>query len=319
MHIDTPDEPQLELEPAAPALANYTGYLLRRAYARAQGCAQQVLPPRTHPGEGAIIANLAAGGPASQQDLSERLRVNRTIMVKLVDKLEAAGLVQRERNPRDRRSYALVVTARGHEALQAWGQAADRGEAMLTAALDPDERQRLKHLLRRLLPDLEAVAPRSLTELTGFLLTHAHYRLRERGNQALAPFGIEPRQFAALAALEDGGPSPQQRLARQLGVGGPVVVEIVDELERAGLVERHRNPNDRREYALRVTATGQERLRQARQAADAVQAEVTAQLGEGGDRELRALLRKLLTAPAIPRSRGRQDPETASGGGPPRR
>jgi DNA-binding MarR family transcriptional regulator len=98
---------------ATPPLAGYTGYLLRRAFARARDCAQQVLPPGTHPGEGAILTRLAEGGPASQQELSGRLHVNRTIMVKLVDRLEAAGLVRRERNTADRRCYALVVTPRG--------------------------------------------------------------------------------------------------------------------------------------------------------------------------------------------------------------
>jgi DNA-binding MarR family transcriptional regulator len=109
-------------------------------------------------------ANLAAGPPASQQELSERLLVNRTIMVRLVDRLEAAGLVRRDRNPRDRRSYALVLTARGRQVLRPMEGAADRGEARLTVALRPEERRRLNELLRRLLPDLDqASRPHSPT------------------------------------------------------------------------------------------------------------------------------------------------------------
>jgi uncharacterized protein with von Willebrand factor type A (vWA) domain len=86
-------------------------------------------------------------------------------------------------------------------------------------------------------------------------------------------------------------------------VSGPVVVQLVDELERAGMVERHRNPQDRREYAEQLTEDGRTRLGQARKAVDAVQAEVTAQLGEADDHELRALLRRLLTAPPVIRTR----------------
>jgi DNA-binding MarR family transcriptional regulator len=303
-----------ESEPATPAftpaLADYTGHLLRRAFARARDCAQQVLPRGRHPGEGAILANLAAGGAASQQELSERLRVNRTIMVRLVDRLEAAGLVRRDRNPRDRRSYALVLTAKGQQTLRAMEAAADRGEALLTVALRPQERRRLNQLLRRLLPDPDAGVAASLADRNGFLITHAHYRLRERGDQALAPLGVEPRHFAALAVLDGIGPAPQRRLAGQLGVSGPVVVQLVDQLERAGLVQRHRNPQDRREYALRLTHDGRTRLGQARRAIDAVQAEVTAQLGHADGRELNALLRKLLTAPPVTRTRrDTQDPD----------
>jgi DNA-binding MarR family transcriptional regulator len=300
------NDPSQPAGAVSPVLDQYTGYLLRRAYGRARDCAQQVFPPGTHPGEGAILTRLAEGGPASQQELSERLHVNRTIMVKLVDKLEAAGLVRRERNPRDRRSYALVVTPRGHQTLKAWGPAADRGEAQLTAALDPGEHQRLNHLLRQLLPEVVASMPPSLTDRTGFLLTFAHDRMRQRGERALAPLGIEPRHFGALAILDASGPSPQQHLARQLGLSGPAIVQLVDELEQAGLVERRRNPSDRRQYALRLTDAGRARLRRAREAADAVQAEVAAQLGEAGDRELRALLRKLLTAPPVPVARPRR-------------
>jgi DNA-binding MarR family transcriptional regulator len=299
-----------ESEPATLALADYTGHLLRRAFARTRDCAQRELPPGSHPGEGAILANLAAGGPASQQELSERLRVNRTIMVRLVDRLEAAGLVRRDRNPRDRRSYALVLTARGRQMLRAMEAAADRGEALLTVALRPGERRRLNQLLRRLLPDLDTGVASSLADRNGFLITHAHHRLRERDDRALAPLGVEPRHFAALAVLDGIGPSPQRDLAGQLAVSGPVVVQLVDELERDGLVERHRNPQDRREYALRLTEDGRTRLGQARKAVDAVQAEVTAQLGEADDHELKALLRKLLTAPPVIRTRrGKQDPD----------
>jgi DNA-binding MarR family transcriptional regulator len=298
-------------EPPTPALGDYTGYLLRQAYARARDCARQVLPPGRHPGEAAILADLAAGGAASQRVLSERLRVNRTIMVRLVDRLEAAGLVRRDRNPRDRRSYALVLTAEGRQLLQAMEAAADRGEALLTIALRPEERRRLNQLLRRLISDLDAsVASSSLADRNGFLITHAHYRLRERSDQALASLGVEPRHVAALAVVDTIEPAPQRSLASQLGVSDPVVVQLVDELERAGLVERHRNPQDRREYALQLTEDGRTRLGRARKALDAIQAEVTAQLGEVADHELKALLRKLLTAPPVARTRDhKQDPD----------
>src|SRR6266536_3427934 len=267
---------------ATPPLAGYTGYLLRRAFARARDCAQQVLPPGTHPGEGAILTRLAEGGPASQQELSGRLHVNRTIMVKLVDRLEAAGLV--------------------------------RGERQLVAALGAGEHRRLNELLRGLLPDLEAAMPASLAGRTGFLLTFAHERARQRAEEALAPLGIEPRHFGAMAVLDASGPSPQRHLAAQLGLSGPAIVQLVDELERAGLVERRRNPSDRRSYALRLTPAGRERFQRARQAMDGVQAELAAPLGEAGDRELRTLLGKLLTARPVPAARPRAGRDGAPAG-----
>ena len=41
------------------------------------------------------------------------MRVDRTTMVAIVDELEAAGFVDRQRNPEDRRAYALEATDAG--------------------------------------------------------------------------------------------------------------------------------------------------------------------------------------------------------------
>ena len=54
-----------------------------------------------------MLATLQAVGPLSQQQLAKGLNVNRTVMVKLIDGLEARGLVERVRNPDDRRAYLL--------------------------------------------------------------------------------------------------------------------------------------------------------------------------------------------------------------------
>ena len=66
-----------------------------------------------------MLSTLEAVGPCSQQQLVEALHVNRSMMVKLIDGLEARGLVERRRNPDDRRSYALYPTAAGRAALEA--------------------------------------------------------------------------------------------------------------------------------------------------------------------------------------------------------
>ena len=60
-----------------------------------------------------MLATLEALGPRSQQELATGLSVNRTVMVKLIDGLEARGFVERVRNPHDRRAYALHATPAG--------------------------------------------------------------------------------------------------------------------------------------------------------------------------------------------------------------
>jgi len=69
-----------------------------------------------------------------------------------------------------------------------------------------------------------------------------------------------PRGFQVLAAAAGGGPGTQLALARQLGIDRTVMTYLLDDLERAGLVQRTPDPNDRRARRLRATAAGQELL-----------------------------------------------------------
>jgi|1186.fasta_scaffold115704_2 DNA-binding MarR family transcriptional regulator len=270
-------------------LTDYTGYLLRTAFVRAASLVPKTFPAGEHPRDAGVLSTLEAVGPCSQQQLVDALHVNRSMMVKLIDGLEARGLVERRRNPDDRRSYALYPTTAGRKALAAMMPLMDSGEAALSATLTAAERDRLIELLHALVQPPDSAMARRL----GFLIAQAHHRFRLRADQILRPLGIEIRHFGALTALADGVPS-QRELADRLRVSGPVVVEMVDALEARGLVERRRDPADRRSNALVVTASGREALERARGPLDAATSELVAPIGADGDAELRALLRKLL-------------------------
>jgi DNA-binding MarR family transcriptional regulator len=270
-------------------LTDYTGYLLRTAFMRAAGLVAETFPKGSHPRDASVLSTLEAVGPCSQQQLVEALHVNRSVMVKLIDGLEARGLVERRRNPGDRRSYALYPTTAGRQALEAMAPLMDRGEEVLAEALTMAERERLVELLHALVQPPETAMSRRL----GFLITQAHHRFRGRADEILRPLGIEVRHFGALTALADGVPS-QRELADRLRVSGPVVVEMVDALEARGMVERRRDPADRRSNAIAVTDAGRDALVRARGQLDAATAELVAPIGEAGDAEVRALLRKLL-------------------------
>ncbi|AIJ24127.1 MarR family winged helix-turn-helix transcriptional regulator [Amycolatopsis methanolica] len=102
-------------------------------------------------GQHLVLKMLAAVGPCSQQVLSEELRIDRSVMVGIADDLEKAGQVRRERDPRDRRAYAVTITAAGRQAL-AKAEAATPGFLDRTfAALSAGERDQLAALLGKLL------------------------------------------------------------------------------------------------------------------------------------------------------------------------
>jgi DNA-binding MarR family transcriptional regulator len=268
---------------------DHTGYVLRMAFLRAARIAAQIFPPGSHPRDAAILATLEAVGPCSQQQLSDSLNVNRTAMVKLIDSLEARGFVERRRNRQDRRSYALYPTLAGRKALLGLAPPMERAEAALTANLTDAERARLTQLLRALVDP----PPAAMSDRVGFLLAQAHHRFRTRADAVLRPLDIEVRHFGALTALAGGVPS-QRELADRLGVSGPVVVELVDALETRGMVERRRDPADRRSNALVVTETGRAALADATGQLEEATQRLVAPIGGQGDAELRALLRKLL-------------------------
>jgi DNA-binding MarR family transcriptional regulator len=86
----------------------------------------------------------------SQLRLGAAMRIDRTTMVTVADELERKGLVERNRDPDDRRAYALRATTRGRAVLARASEAAKRAEARFLAPLSGDEQRRLKRLLREL-------------------------------------------------------------------------------------------------------------------------------------------------------------------------
>ena len=102
-------------------------------------------------GQHLVLQMLDAVGPCSQQALSEELRIDRSVMVSVCDDLEQAGHVRRERNPRDRRSYAVTITDAGRQRL-AEAQTSIPGFLEDTfQPLTPEERGQLSTLLGKLL------------------------------------------------------------------------------------------------------------------------------------------------------------------------
>ena len=130
------------------------GFLLGRAHLEHRRVAAAHLAEiGIDPREVGALGVLVTEGPHSQQRLGGIMGIDRSTMVAVTDGLESKGLVRRERNPRDRRAYALVATPRGHRLLARATEAVEQAESEFLAGLPAAERRRLKHLLRRLLTE----------------------------------------------------------------------------------------------------------------------------------------------------------------------
>lgn len=95
------------------------------------------------------LATVIRGEQPSQLALATCLGIDRTVMVYLIDDLVAAELVERQPNPADRRQRKIVPTEHGlrrYEDLRR--QVREAGDRLLDA-LDPNERETFRRLLRR--------------------------------------------------------------------------------------------------------------------------------------------------------------------------
>jgi DNA-binding MarR family transcriptional regulator len=278
----------------APDLHQMTGYLLRRAFVKAVGAAQACLTADAHLRDALVLAVLAQRGAMSQRQLGEVTGIHQTLVVKLVDGLEATGWVARERNTADRRSNALRLTDAGAAALRTLQEELDEADAKFTAGLASDDTARLKRLLHQLLEGDPSLDVSALSDRAGYLVARAHRSMRARAELVLEPLGLHPRDFGVLSLLARDQPCSQRHLAQRLGVTPPAVLGFVDNLASAGLVQRTRKEGDRRSNDITLTALGAQLLLQAQDAAAGVQADVVRRLGRAGDDELRTLLSKIV-------------------------
>jgi len=118
--------------------------------------------------------------------------------------------------------------------------------------------------------------------------TQAFFRSLET---VLAPFELRPSQFATLAVIEANPDRKQQEIGESVGIKRPNFVVVIDELERLGLVRRHRAAGDARSYALRLTPVGVIAMREIRAAHDAHELAALASLGEDRDAFFRAMVK----------------------------
>ncbi|GGS68382.1 MarR family winged helix-turn-helix transcriptional regulator [Streptomyces cinerochromogenes] len=98
-----------------------------------------------------VLKMLSDVGPCSQQELSEQLRIDRSVMVGCIDGLENSGLVRRERHPKDRRANAITLTAEGLVALAEVESGVPRLLDRAFQALTPAERKTLARLVAKIL------------------------------------------------------------------------------------------------------------------------------------------------------------------------
>ena len=97
-----------------------------------------------------ILGLLHDHGGLAQRELMHEMNVDPSVLVTLLNPLEADGFVSRERDAADRRRHVVTLTPAGERHLDSAARAQREAEDALFAGLDDDQRDQLRALLIKL-------------------------------------------------------------------------------------------------------------------------------------------------------------------------
>ncbi|WP_022887274.1 MarR family winged helix-turn-helix transcriptional regulator [Glaciibacter superstes] len=141
----------MAVTPAAVQLADYTGFLIRRAQQlHAAVWQREASAEFTSVQFGAL--NLVHANPGiDQRTLGEHLKLDRSTIADVCARLERRGLIMRDRDSADQRRNVLSLTEQGQAVLVDLVPRADRVHEVLIGRLSQPDRAELHRLLILLL------------------------------------------------------------------------------------------------------------------------------------------------------------------------
>ncbi|MEO6089601.1 MAG: MarR family transcriptional regulator [Umezawaea sp.] len=137
-------------------------------------------------------------------------------------------------------------------------------------------------------------------ERVGMLLMHLGRDVDAQLRRQLSAYGLTPRHGFTLSHLCENGPTSQQSLLDVLEVDPSVLVAILNDLEKAGLAERKRDPEDRRRHIVEMSDQGRTALTAMEGTIDTIERELLADLSSTDADQLRSLLSKVRSPASTP-------------------
>lgn len=129
-------------------LLNFLGYNCLQAYlTMAPAIKSRLAKFRLRPVDFTILSIVNANPDINQKRLAQTIKVSPPNLATLLDRLEQDALLTRQRNPKDKRSQILVLTAKGKTLCEKSEKAIAGVED--SPALSQTERQELLRLLQK--------------------------------------------------------------------------------------------------------------------------------------------------------------------------
>ena len=132
--------------------------------------------------------------------------------------------------------------------------------------------------------------PRELVSSSLFLIKRLGMAAKEQSIDAYEAAGLHPYHHAILAVVDEGLRETQGAIADALGYDRGQLVGLLDELEEAGLVERRRDPEDRRRQVVLMTPEGKKALTKLRTLSARLDREFFSALDDEQRQQLHSLL-----------------------------
>jgi len=133
-----------------PGLNKLLGYHLRMAHVKVfQDFRQRLGSFEITPAHLGILLVVEQNSDISQTDLSQTMRMDRSALVGIIDKLEKKGWIKRGKTATDRRRNELRLTPKGEALLEKLWPSVEAHEAGIVEGLTEKEQETLFHLLSK--------------------------------------------------------------------------------------------------------------------------------------------------------------------------
>ena len=120
-----------------------------------------------------------------------------------------------------------------------------------------------------------------------YVVARLERAVRQTINERVKPYGLTTLQYTTLSVLGRRGELSNAQLARRAYMTPQSMSEVIDALEKKGLIERNPHPNHRRVYPAALTDEGRRVLGACNAAVDELEREMLAGLTPHQERSLR--------------------------------